>query len=158
MTATIEEPKTTSLYYREGSSDKEYHVRLEPKHDGFVVNIAYGRRGSTLSTGTKTSAPVDYDAALITFDKLVKEKKAKGYTEGAEGTLLPIDAEGNLPEGGWDTLNAADAIVFGKPFIANPDLGQRLREDAAWNALDVKTLYGGGAAGYTDYPTLSSAA
>ena len=53
---------------------------------------------------------------------------------------------------------AADLVAFGKGFIANPDLGQRLREDAAWNALDVKTLYGGGAAGYTDYPTLSSAA
>ncbi|WP_203561333.1 alkene reductase [Ideonella livida] len=50
---------------------------------------------------------------------------------------------------------AADAVAFGKPFIANPDLGRRLREGAAWNALDVKTLYGGGAAGYTDYPTLA---
>ena len=47
MTATMEETKTTSLYYREGSSDKEYHVRLEAKDHGFVVNIAYGRRGST---------------------------------------------------------------------------------------------------------------
>jgi len=53
---------------------------------------------------------------------------------------------------------AADLVAFGKGFIANPDLGRRLREDAAWNALDVKTLYGGGAAGYTDYPTLSSPA
>lgn len=53
---------------------------------------------------------------------------------------------------------AADLVAFGKGFIANPDLGQRLREDAAWNALDVKTLYGGGAAGYTDYPALNSAA
>ena len=48
MIALMEECKTTSLYYREGSSDKEYHVRLEAKDDGFVVNIAYGRRGSSL--------------------------------------------------------------------------------------------------------------
>ncbi|NBV25538.1 MAG: WGR domain-containing protein, partial [Proteobacteria bacterium] len=86
MTATMAEPKSTSLYYREGSSDKEYHVRLEAKGDGYVVNFAYGRRGSTLSTGTKTSTPVDYEAAGRLFDKLVKEKKAKGYTEGAAGT------------------------------------------------------------------------
>ena len=46
MTATMEECKSTSLYYREGSSDKEYHVRLEAKGEGFVVNIAFGRRGS----------------------------------------------------------------------------------------------------------------
>ncbi|NBU11783.1 MAG: DNA ligase, partial [Proteobacteria bacterium] len=86
MNATMEELKTTSLYYREGSSDKEYHVRLEAKGDGYVVNIAFGRRGSTLSTGTKTSAPVYYDAALMIFEKTVREKKAKGYTEGASGT------------------------------------------------------------------------
>ncbi|MEQ2007465.1 MAG: WGR domain-containing protein [Limisphaerales bacterium] len=86
MTATMEEPQSTSLYYRQGSSDKEYHVRLEAQGDGFVVNIAYGRRGSTLSTGTKTSSPVDYDMALAIFERLVREKQAKGYTEGANGT------------------------------------------------------------------------
>jgi len=49
---------------------------------------------------------------------------------------------------------AADAVAFGRPFIANPDLGRRLREDAAWNKLNPATLYGGGAEGYTDYPTM----
>jgi len=52
----------------------------------------------------------------------------------------------------------ADAVAFGKAFIANPDLGRRLREDAVWNPLDTARLYGGGAAGYTDYPTLPTAA
>lgn len=52
---------------------------------------------------------------------------------------------------------AADLVAFGKPFIANPDLGRRLREDAPLNALDASTLYGGGAAGYTDYATLDAA-
>lgn len=49
---------------------------------------------------------------------------------------------------------AADLVAFGKPFIANPDLGLRLRRGADWNALDPATLYGGGPAGYTDYPRL----
>ncbi len=48
----------------------------------------------------------------------------------------------------------ADLIAFGKLFIANPDLVERLRTDAALNAPDRKTFYGGGAAGYTDYPAL----
>jgi N-ethylmaleimide reductase len=48
----------------------------------------------------------------------------------------------------------ADLVAFGRPFIANPDLGLRLRHNAALNALDVPHLYGGGARGYTDYPTL----
>jgi bifunctional non-homologous end joining protein LigD len=50
-----------------------------------VVNFAYGRRGSTLTTGTKTSSPVAYDAARLIYDKLVKEKMAKGYTTGEDG-------------------------------------------------------------------------
>ncbi|NDG40594.1 MAG: alkene reductase [Betaproteobacteria bacterium] len=47
---------------------------------------------------------------------------------------------------------AADAVAFGKPFIGNPDLVHRLREDAPLSPLVQATLYGGGAAGYTDYP------
>ena len=49
---------------------------------------------------------------------------------------------------------AADAVSFGRPFISNPDLVRRLRENAPLSALDASTLYGGGAKGYTDYPTL----
>jgi N-ethylmaleimide reductase len=48
----------------------------------------------------------------------------------------------------------ADAVAFGKAFIANPDLGRRLREETALNPLDTARLYGGGAAGYTDYAAL----
>ena len=88
MNATLTAPPTqrTTLYYREGSSDKVYQASIEPQGEGFVVNIAYGRRGSTMSTGTKTQTPVDYDQAKIIYDKLVREKMAKGYTEGPEGT------------------------------------------------------------------------
>jgi len=48
----------------------------------------------------------------------------------------------------------ADLVAFGRPFICNPDLVERLRRDAPLNALDEATMYGGGAKGYTDYPTL----
>ncbi|WP_045761970.1 alkene reductase [Xanthomonas albilineans] len=48
----------------------------------------------------------------------------------------------------------ADAVAFGRPFIANPDLVERLRRNAPLNALNADTLYGGGTKGYTDYPTL----
>jgi multimeric flavodoxin WrbA len=43
------------------------------------------------------------------------KKVAESVAEGSAGTLLAIDAEGNLPEGGWEQLAAADAIVFGSP-------------------------------------------
>ncbi|MCW8889192.1 MAG: alkene reductase [Sedimenticola sp.] len=46
-------------------------------------------------------------------------------------------------------------VAFGRKFISNPDLVRRLMEDAPLQSLDKHTLYGGGAKGYTDYPTLS---
>ncbi|MDZ4095061.1 MAG: alkene reductase [Paracoccaceae bacterium] len=48
----------------------------------------------------------------------------------------------------------ADLIAFGKPYIANPDLVERLKADAPLNDLDTTTLYGGGTNGYTDYPAM----
>jgi len=48
----------------------------------------------------------------------------------------------------------ADLVAFGRPFIANPDLVERLRTGAPLNAPEVATFYGGGEKGYTDYPTL----
>ncbi|HPQ95177.1 MAG TPA: alkene reductase, partial [Thiolinea sp.] len=50
----------------------------------------------------------------------------------------------------------ADAIAFGRYFIANPDLPHRLKISAPLNPYDRKTFYGGGAAGYTDYPALEA--
>ena len=75
-----------TLYFKQGSSDKVYQAALEEvEHDRFVVNFAYGRRGATLKTGTKTQAPVDYAAAKKLYDKLVKSKTAEGYVPGATG-------------------------------------------------------------------------
>lgn len=48
----------------------------------------------------------------------------------------------------------ADLVSFGRPFIANPDLVARLRQNGPYNEGNRATYYGGGAAGYTDYPTL----
>jgi N-ethylmaleimide reductase len=52
-------------------------------------------------------------------------------------------------------LGEADAIAFGRPFLANPDLPARLAERAALNPPNVSTFYTPGPAGYTDYPALS---
>jgi N-ethylmaleimide reductase len=49
-----------------------------------------------------------------------------------------------------------DAAAFGRAFIANPDLPERLRTGAQLNEPDLATFYGGDAAGYTDYPSLTS--
>jgi N-ethylmaleimide reductase len=52
------------------------------------------------------------------------------------------------------SLGEADAIAFGRPFLANPDLPARFAKGTALNAPNTKTFYTPGAAGYTDYPAL----
>ena len=52
------------------------------------------------------------------------------------------------------STGAADLVAFGRPFISTPDLVRRLREAAPLTSLREDKLYGGGAEGYTDYPTL----
>jgi 2,4-dienoyl-CoA reductase-like NADH-dependent reductase (Old Yellow Enzyme family) len=55
-------------------------------------------------------------------------------------------------------LGEADAVAFGKLFIANPDLPERFASGAALNPPDPQTFYSGGAGGYTDYPPLARGA
>ncbi|MDB5840697.1 MAG: NADH:flavin oxidoreductase [Herminiimonas sp.] len=55
----------------------------------------------------------------------------------------------------WLAHGKADVIAFGREFIANPDLPERFRIGAHINLPDPSTYYGGGAKGYTDYPTLA---
>lgn len=59
--------------------------------------------------------------------------------------------DGVISDGG------ADAVAFGIPFLANPDLVDRLRSDAELNAPDMDTFYGGDEHGYSDYPTMKEA-
>jgi N-ethylmaleimide reductase len=69
-----------------------------------------------------------------------------------------------IANGGYDGPDAekaiarhkADAVTFGRSFIANPDLPARLARDAALNKPDQTTFYGGGAKGYTDYPFMDA--
>lgn len=70
----------------------------------------------------------------------------------AAGNYQPDTAEAALAAG------HADAIAFGRLFIANPDLPERLRHGAALNPYHRPTFYGGEAAGYTDYPALAAPA
>jgi N-ethylmaleimide reductase len=71
-----------------------------------------------------------------------------------------ITAGGYTAEMGVEAVAAghADAVAFGRMFVANPDLPERIRAGAALNKFDRSTSYGGGAHGYTDYPTLGVAA
>ena len=67
-----------------------------------------------------------------------------------------ISAGGYTKESGEAALEAglADAIAYGRIYIANPDLAERFAHDAALNPYDRSSFYGGGEKGYTDYPSL----
>lgn len=66
----------------------------------------------------------------------------------ANGGFTPDEANQWLIDG------RADAVAFGRLFIANPDLPERLRKGGPFNEPDGSTYYGGGAEGYVDYPTM----
>ena len=73
-----------SLKFREGTSDKVYRSAIESLADGYIVTFAYGRRGSLLTTGTKTTDPVTLEQAQAIHRKLVASKIAKGYQADGE--------------------------------------------------------------------------
>ena len=74
--------KSVDLFYKEGGSDKEYHIQIQSVTETTaVVLFQYGRVGNALQTGTKTDSPVSLEDATKIFDKLQKEKERKGYAQ-----------------------------------------------------------------------------
>jgi N-ethylmaleimide reductase len=92
--------------------------------------------------GARDNIAFDYDALSSRFDGAWMVNN--GYSR-----QMAFDAV---------TSGRADLVSFGRPFIANPDLVERLSQNAPLNILmGPETFYGGGAHGYTDYPTMEQA-
>lgn len=115
-----------SLEYKQGGSDKVYHVQIkehgDPQDGAFTVDFQYGRRGSALATGTKTPLPVSLHLAESLFKKLVAEKKAKGYTEtGAEASGVVGAASKEVDEEMLPQLLTEAAEADAERFITDDD-------------------------------------
>jgi 2,4-dienoyl-CoA reductase-like NADH-dependent reductase (Old Yellow Enzyme family) len=97
--------------------------------------------------------------AFLCAREAVKEPRLGPSLKQAFGGVY-IANEGFTPEAAKETLAAgeADAIAFGKLFIANPDLPRRIALNAPLNPWNSATFYSEGAEGYTDYPPLAEAA
>jgi bifunctional non-homologous end joining protein LigD len=66
------------LYFRQGSSDKVYHLQLEKENDQWSVRAQWSRRGSSLQSDVKANG-VAYEEAKHVYDRILREKRCKGY-------------------------------------------------------------------------------
>ncbi|AXS41796.1 alkene reductase [Breoghania sp. L-A4] len=161
----------------------ENRVRLLGEVVEAVVEVlGAGRVGVRLSPFSNANAIEDSDpVALATaavdrisglglaFLHMVEGQTGgdRALPEGADLAALKARFDGlYMANNGYDRQMALDAVeegradlvAFGKLYIANPDLAERLEKDAPLNAWDGDTFYGGGREGYTDYPFLDDKA
>ena len=117
----------------------EYVVKQLAQLGLAYIHVIEGATGGPRSVEDR---PFDY-AALQAAYRQAGGKGAWMVNNGYDKAL----AEKAVTEG-------ADLVAIGRPFISNPDMVRRLRENAPLTPPDQATFYGGGAHGYTDYPTL----
>jgi N-ethylmaleimide reductase len=110
--------------------------------------IAYAHVVEPRTSGSGGGAPTDDSAP----------RTAHIFRKAFAGVL--ISAGGYTAETAEETIanDYADAVAFGRLFIANPDLPERFKVNAALNTPDRRSFYGGTDKGYTDYPTLEQPA
>lgn len=149
--------------------------------DAVIAEIGAGRVGIRLSPVTPANDLSDSNPQAV-FGYLVEELNKRGiafihFVEGATGG--PRDVPGfdfawarrtfkgtYIANNGYDGAMAveavesgrADAVAFGRLFIANPDLVPRLKRNAPLNTPNPKTFYAPGPEGYIDYPPLEAVA
>ena len=159
-----------------GSIENRCRFALEVV-DACVAEIGAGRVGIRLSPLTPFNDLADSNPQTV-FAYLVEELNKRGiafihFIEGATGG--PRDVPGfdyawarqafqgtYIANNGYDRQMAidaidsgkADAVAFGRLFISNPDLVERLKLNAVLNEPNPNTFYTPGPVGYTDYPTL----
>jgi N-ethylmaleimide reductase len=99
--------------------------------------------GATGGPRVREDRPFDYDAMRTAW-----------RSHGGDGAWMVNNGyDRALAEQALE--HGADLVAFGRAYIANPDLVERLRRGGPFNTPDRSTFYGGGAHGYTDYPTLA---
>ena len=89
-------------------------------------------------------------------DSLENAPEAASLFRDVVKTVL-ISAGGHTPDSANEAMenNLADAVAFGRHFISNPDLPERIRQSSPLTPYDRATFYGGDTKGYTDYLSLN---
>lgn len=134
-------------------------VKIAP---GFTVNDTFDDSpAETYTYVAKALSPLGLAYLHVGYDRGYARGTAPDFNPIA--LLRPVYQGTLLAVGGFDRQRGdeairngrADAIVFGRLFISNPDLVDRLRLNAPLTEGNVRAFYGGSGDGYTDYPTLS---
>jgi 2,4-dienoyl-CoA reductase-like NADH-dependent reductase (Old Yellow Enzyme family) len=140
------------------------HVRLSPNGDSQGVDdsapeTVFPLAARTLSDIGIASLELRQPGPDGTFGRTDVPKQSPAIREAFKGVLIlnsdyrtAADAQADLDSG------AADAISFGRTFLANPDLPERLAKGAPLNPDSMATWYSQGPEGYIDYPTLEEVA
>ncbi|HKY96012.1 MAG TPA: alkene reductase, partial [Kiloniellales bacterium] len=162
-----------------GSIENRLRFPLEVV-DAVTAAVGAGRTAIRLSPVSPIYGMSDSDPTAL-FSAMVDALDRRGLAyvhvvEGATGTSRETDFDFKALRrrfgGAWIANNLydramasavletgdADLVAFGRPYIANPDLVERLRSGAPLASANPATIYGGGAEGYTDYPPLQRAA
>jgi N-ethylmaleimide reductase len=169
-----------------GPKENRARLLLEVMN-AIVAEIGAGRTGLRLSPVTPVNDAGQDSDAQGTFNYVMEQLNPlklaflhviEGQTGGPRD-IAPFDYaalreryKAGHPNGAWMVNNnykrqmaidavasgEADLVAFGRPFIGNPDLVERLKQDAPLARFNVERLYGGGPDGYIDYPTLAESA
>jgi 2,4-dienoyl-CoA reductase-like NADH-dependent reductase (Old Yellow Enzyme family) len=153
-----------------GALENRARLMLEAV-DASVSVFGAGRVGLHIAPRGDAHDMGDSDL-LGTFTYVAKAARERGLAFLCAREHLAADSIGSqlkaafggvyMVNEGFDAASAtaaladgtADAVAFGKLFLANPDLPERLRVGAGLNPWRAETFYSGGAEGYTDYPSL----
>jgi N-ethylmaleimide reductase len=117
------------------------------KYDLAYIHVVEGQTGGERDYRQGDNPSFDYKALRAAYEK-------------AGGKAAWMVNNGYVRDMAIETVETgkADLVAFGKPFISNPDLVERLEKNLPLNTPDQSTFYGGGAKGYIDYPLLEKVA
>jgi bifunctional non-homologous end joining protein LigD len=114
------------LYFRQGSSDKVYHLQLENVDDKWSVEAQWGRRGSALQSDAKANG-VPYEEAKLVYDRILREKTGKGYQIAQATTNGDTPISVGLPATKEHSGHVPELLTP----IEEPE-ALRLAEDVTW--------------------------
>jgi len=137
--------ESTTLYFKQGSSDKEYHVMLRlHEDDWWDVIYSYGRRGGPLKRCLKTKEALPYAEAKALYESMLHAKRLKGYTDGENAVVFTDNPNAGRVTGfvpqllNEVTVEEAD-ILFNHCLMVNEPFAVQIKHDGERRGVSCGT-------------------